>query len=80
VLNGGSKNSGIPGRKVGKFAMSANEIRNWGGAILAEPYFCAFIMWEYDPAYFSRSDIKAALLELKEKAAAHPKQPCRRAS
>jgi len=79
VLNGGSKNSGIPGRKSGKFAMSADEIRTWGGALLAQPYFCAFIMWEYDKAYFSRPDIHAALAELKQKAEAHPQQACRRA-
>jgi hypothetical protein len=78
VLNGGSKNSGIPGRKAGKFAMSANEIRTWGTALLAQPYFCAFIMWEYDQAYFSRPDIKAALAELRQQAAVHPQQGCRK--
>jgi hypothetical protein len=78
VLNGGSKNSGIPGHKAGKFAMSANEIRTWGGALLAQPYFCAFIMWEYEPNYFSRPDIKAAMAELSQKAKAHPQQSCRR--
>jgi hypothetical protein len=78
VLNGGSKNSGIPGRKAGKFAMSANEIRTWGGALLAQPYICAFVMWEYDQNYFSRPDIKAALAELKQKAEAHPRQACQR--
>jgi hypothetical protein len=78
VLNGGAKNSGIPGRKVGKFAMNADEIRTWGGKLLDQPYFCAFVMWEYDPRYFSRPDIKAALAELKQKAEAHVKQSCRR--
>lgn len=80
VINGGSSKSGIPGRKAGKFAMSANEVRTWGSTILAQPYFCAFIMWEYESKYFSRDDIRAAFLELKAKAEAHPKQPCRRAS
>jgi hypothetical protein len=76
VLNGGSKSSSIPGRKVGKNAMSASEIRTWGGAILDQPHFCAFIMWEYDQSYFSRPDIKAALADLKKKAESHPKKAC----
>jgi hypothetical protein len=78
VLNGGSKNSGIPGHKAGKFAMSANEIRTWGSAMLAQPYFCAYIMWEYERNYFSRPDIKAAMAELSQQAKAHPQQSCRR--
>jgi hypothetical protein len=77
VLNGGSGESGIPGRKEGKYAMSASEIRSWGGDFLSEPYICAFLMWEYDSQYFSRPDIQAAVAELKQQAESHPKKPCR---
>jgi hypothetical protein len=77
VLDAGSGSSGIPGNKEGKFAMSANEIRTWGAAYLAEPYICGFLMWEYEEGYFSRSEIKAAVAELKERATSRPKKGCR---
>jgi hypothetical protein len=78
VLNGGSKNSGIPGQAENKYGMSASEIRTWGTRFLNEPGLCAFILWEHDDAYFARSDIKAALEELAAKARSYPKQPCRK--
>jgi hypothetical protein len=77
VLNGGSGESGIPGTREGKYAMSADEIRVWGGRWLAEPYICAFLMYYYDSAYLSRPDIRAALSELSEKARGLPKKECR---
>jgi hypothetical protein len=77
VLDGGSGSSGIPGHKDDKFAMSANEIRTWGAAYLAEPYICGFLMWEYEEGYFSRPDIKEVIAELKEKATNRPKKECR---
>jgi hypothetical protein len=77
VLNAGSGSSKIPGAKQGKFAMSASEIKTWGGAYLAEPYICAFLMWEYEESYFSRSDIKGAVAQLKDQAKSHSKQQCR---
>lgn len=78
VLNGGSSSSGITGRRAGKYAMSASELRSWGNALLSEPYICALLIWKYDPGYFSRPDISAALSELNRKAESHPEQPCRR--
>jgi hypothetical protein len=77
VINGGSKNSGIPGRRPGKYGMSANEIKTWGGALLAEPSTCAFIVWEYDTKYFSRPDIKGAFEDLVKTARTYPKKSCR---
>jgi hypothetical protein len=77
VINGGSPTSGIPGRREGKFGMSASELKAWGSALLAEPYTCAFIVWEYDSAYFSRPGIKAAFEELGKQAQGYPKKPCR---
>ena len=78
VLNGGSKNSGIPGRADNKYGMSASEIRAWGTRFLNEPGLCAFFLWEHDDAYLSRSDIKAALDELAAQARNYPQRPCRR--
>ena len=77
VINGGSKTSGIPGRRPGKYGMSASELKTWGGALLAEPTTCAFIVWEYDSLYFSRPAIKAALDELGQQARNLPKKACR---
>jgi hypothetical protein len=78
VLNGGSSNSGIPGRKEGKFAMSAAELRNWGERLLAEPDICAFFMWEWDAHYYDRADIKPVLADLKRLAEDKPKRLCKR--
>jgi hypothetical protein len=77
ALNGGSENSGIPGRKEGKFAMSAAELRTFGEKILAQPDVCAFFVWEWDQAYVTRPDIKAALADLKAMAENRPKRLCR---
>jgi hypothetical protein len=77
ALNGGSKNSGIPGRKEGKFAMNAAELRAFSEKILAQPDLCAFFVWEWDEAYVSRPDIKAALADLRRLAEDRPKRLCR---
>lgn len=78
VLNGGSKSSGIPGKGSGKNAMSADEIRTWGGKFFAQPDLCAFLLWEYDAGYLARPDIKAAVEELAQKARNYPKNSCAR--
>jgi hypothetical protein len=77
VLNGGSEDSGIPGKAAGKYAMSADQIRSWGGRFLSEPYICGFLMYQYDSTYLSRPDIQAALSDLGEMARSLPKRSCR---
>lgn len=77
VINGGSPTSGIPGRREGMYAMSADEIRSWGTTFLSEPGLCAFMLYEYDSTYFSRPDIQAALSELSQKARTLPNRACR---
>jgi hypothetical protein len=77
VLNGGSKTSGIPGRRAGKYAMNADEIRSWGGKFLSEPYICGFLMYQYESTYFSRPDIQAALSDLSQLARSRPEKTCR---
>jgi hypothetical protein len=77
VLNGGSKTSGIPGRREGKFAMSADELRSWGRRFLTDPDICGFLMYQYDSVYLARPDIQAALAELGEIARDIPKKDCR---
>lgn len=77
VLAGGGADGGIPGYNDGRYAMSAAQLRSWGALFLAESDFCAIILWEYHPAYFSRADIKAAFSELSEQARRKPKKSCR---
>jgi hypothetical protein len=56
--------------------LSASVVQSAGSALLANDYPCAFIMWEYDEDYLSRSDIKTAMANLSQKAAAHPTRTC----
>jgi hypothetical protein len=77
LLDGGNRESGITGHNPSKFAMSASQVRSWGGALLAEPYICAFISWKYKASYFGRNDITSALTELSKKARDFPKKTCR---
>ncbi|MFL5401900.1 MAG: hypothetical protein ACJ8BF_03700 [Gemmatimonadales bacterium] len=58
--------------------MNASQLRSFGSFILSEPYICAFLMYDYNAAYLARSDVTAALAELREKAEARPIQTCRR--
>lgn len=77
-INGGSKSSGIPGKRQGKNAMSADELRSWGGRLLEQPNLCAFLVWEWDEEYLARPDIKAAMEDLAAKARAYPTNNCGR--
>jgi hypothetical protein len=77
VLDGGNGSSGIRGVSSGKWSMSATELRNYGGALLAQSYDCGFLMWMYNSTYFGRSDIKSAMSDLSTKARNHVKTSCR---
>jgi hypothetical protein len=77
VLNGGPPNSGIPGEGEGKFAMNADQVRTWGKRFLSEPYLCGFLFFQWEPGYFNRPDIKAAMGELATMAAGMPNRVCR---
>jgi hypothetical protein len=81
VLNGGSKNSGIPGRAEGKFAMNPDELRSWGTKFMSKAPICAFFIWEYDETfveYYQRPGIKEALADLKKMAENLPKKACKK--
>jgi hypothetical protein len=58
--------------------MSAAELKEYGNALLAQSYVCAFSMWRYDATYYNRADIKSAMAELAAKARSHGKTGCRR--
>jgi hypothetical protein len=76
ALNGGGKDSGIPGQAEGKFAMNADELRTYGRRFMSEPYLCGFLLFQWEPGYMNRPDIKAALNDLAGYAAQLPNKAC----
>ena len=77
VLNGGTSSSGIRGDNAGRYAMSATQLGSWGSALLAPARVCGLMMSSYDATYFGRSDVKAAVATLRNKASAHAATSCR---
>jgi hypothetical protein len=77
LLNGGNGSSKIRGTRSGKWAMSPNEIRNYGNAMLGQSLACAFFNWTHDPQYYERSDIRSAMADVSAKARSHVKTSCR---
>jgi hypothetical protein len=59
------------------WATSAAELREYGSALLAQSYVCAFSMWRYDAAYYNWTDIKKALAELSAQVRSHAKTSCK---
>jgi hypothetical protein len=70
--------TGLNIRKGGpeKTPLSASVVQSAGSALLANDYPCAFISWEYNEQYLSRSDIKTAMTNLSGKAEAHAARTC----
>jgi len=56
--------------------LSASVVQSAGSALLAADYPCAFISWEFDDRYLSRSEIKSAMSVLSQKAEAHSTRSC----
>lgn len=57
--------------------MSPSLIKTAGSTLLNSSYPCAFINWEYESSYLSRSDVRSALSVLKTKAQARSTKSCR---
>ncbi|MBA3317065.1 MAG: hypothetical protein H0T50_03115 [Gemmatimonadales bacterium] len=77
VLDGGDGSSGIRGTQPRTWAMSAAELREYGSALLAQSYVCAFSMWRFSDSYYNRADVKSAMAELSAKARSHANTSCR---
>ncbi|OGQ94445.1 MAG: hypothetical protein A2284_02960 [Deltaproteobacteria bacterium RIFOXYA12_FULL_61_11] len=77
VLDGGDGRSGIPGYSDDTYAMTNEEVMEYGTVILSQPTICAFISWRIDTEY-NFPDIHGGMKTLKDVAAAHPFVPCRR--
>lgn len=84
VFSGGDGSSKIASPAKGKWAMSADELRRYGAAMLSQTKPCAFEMWRYESAnsefkdfnYFRRPEIQSAMDELAALAARTPGRPC----
>jgi hypothetical protein len=76
-LAGGTTSGGLRGYYDNYYSMGARELEAWGGALLNEPYVCAFLSWRHDADYMGRSDIKAVMGRLSEKARNHTGKSCR---
>ena len=57
--------------------MTPAQINAWGSVLLSSPYPCAFINWQYDASYLSRSDVREAMASLAEKARGRASSSCR---
>lgn len=66
LLNGG----------LDRASLTASQIKSFGSTLLSSAYACAFISWQYNATYFSRTDIKSALELLSKKAKRHASTPC----
>jgi hypothetical protein len=85
VLSGGDGSSGVPSPRPGRWAMSPDELLEYGTALLLGTTACAFEMWRYetpgsafeDFRYFRRPEINAAVAELAAIASRRPARRCR---
>jgi hypothetical protein len=75
-LAGGNK-SGIKGYYSGRYAMSASQLKSWGADLLSDSYPCAFLSWQYNVKYMSRSDVKSAMAYLANKARSKATKSCK---
>ncbi|HZN97786.1 MAG TPA: hypothetical protein VFB61_08660 [Gemmatimonadales bacterium] len=57
--------------------MNATEVANYGSALLASSYPCAFISWKYSSTYLSSSSIRSAMQKLSSRAANRATKSCR---
>ncbi len=76
VIAGSTASGGLRGYYPGYYAMNATQLKSWGTALLNQSYACAFFMWQFNSAYYGRSDIKASMSALSAMAKAHPKTSC----
>jgi hypothetical protein len=60
-----------------KGEMTASQVKTYGTALLSSAYPCAFLSWQYRPAYLASADMKAAMAALRSKAQAHASKTCR---
>ena len=57
--------------------MTANEVEDWGSALLDSSYPCAFIMWQYQESFLDGSGMSNAMETLRRKAENRATKSCR---
>jgi hypothetical protein len=67
----------IDGGNPKRTPMSAREVEEWGSAMLASSYSCAFIMWEHNSTYLRSSGMANAMDALRRKAQNRSSKSCR---
>jgi hypothetical protein len=68
VLKGGNPNG---------TRMTANEVEDWGSALLSSSYPCAFLNYQHNSDYLSSSDIRSAMDKLRRMAENRGARACR---
>jgi hypothetical protein len=56
--------------------MTANEVEDWGSALLESSYPCAFIMWQYQSSTLDNSGMGSAMESLRRKAENRSSKRC----
>ena len=67
VLNGGTPNG---------TSITAADLQTYGTLFASQPQACALTFWKWDDAYFSQSDIQAALSAIAATASTHTAKTC----
>jgi hypothetical protein len=58
-------------------AMTASEVKSWGGTLLGSSYPCGFVSWTYKSTYLSSSGMQSAMDDLRQKAQNRTSKSCR---
>jgi hypothetical protein len=76
VTDGGDGRSRRPGRKRGKFSMSAEELLHYGTPLIEASSTCGFLAWMYEGEYLKDDDVLTALKTLSQAARNQPSRSC----
>jgi hypothetical protein len=79
ILNGGNKGSGcVPGTRQGNCNMRPDELRRFATIFASTPEACGLTVWQYDPAYMNRPEIRAIFEDIEQILANRPTVSCKR--
>jgi hypothetical protein len=76
VTDGGDGRSKRPGRKRGKYSMSAEELLRYGKPLIEASSTCGFLAWMYEKDYLEDNDVLTALKTLSQAAKNQPSRSC----
>ena len=76
VTDGGDGRSKRPGRKRGKYSMSAEELLRYGKPLIEASSTCGFLAWMYEKDYLEDNEVLTALKTLSQAARNQPSRSC----